>query len=395
MLPFKSAWDAGDQSAVGRLLGYPACCSAFFQRVWVNDRSVDTTWAIASGMCADTTPRTIDVAGHPQANILLRWLGVRAVPHLPCSFASWDTVRLADGLLHVASESGFAAEAEWIIEMLSWPVEWSALHGIAEIKAPVVKIATRTDATADNYVVRRKGQSYPTEGARGTAFPFQRTALQEPLPASVPASVPPSARDALAHPIVVRRRREHWYATDNGFASEAAMTAAHRPILELAGEHLAGRSGAVLDLGCGNGALLEALCAGNSTLVPLGVDADPQKIAHARVLQPGFMDGFFAGDIFEPEAPWMHRRADLIIVMLGRLLEVDAGRAERLREWLRATGARCSSTPTTTGSRSTELSKACAFGQACRSHPAAVAAPHLPRYYAAAHRVVHDVTFDD
>ena len=339
LLPFKTAWDAGDQSETGRLLGYPACCGRFFQRVWVDERSVDTTWAMAGGTCAETAPRTIDVTGPPEANILLRWLGVRAVPHLPCSFACRDTVRLADGLLHVARESGFATEAEWIIEMLSWPVEWSALHGIAEVTTPVVKIATRTDASADKYVVRRKGQSYPAEGARGTTFPFQRAALQGPLPMSGPASVAPSARDALARPVVVGRRREHWYATDNGFASAAAMAAAHRPILELAAEHLGGRSAAVLDLGCGNGALLEALCAGNSTLVPLGVDADPRKIAHARGLQPGLADGFFVGDIFEAEAPWTHRQPDLVIVMPGRLLEVDADRAERLREWLHATGA--------------------------------------------------------
>ena len=187
--------------------------------------------------------------------------------------------------------------------------------------------------------MRRKGQSYPAEGARGTTFPFQRPAPQGSLPAPVPASVTPSARHALAHPVVMRRHREHWYATDNGFASETAMAAAHRPILDLAAEHLGGRSAAVLDLGCGNGALLEALRAGNSTLVPLGVDTDPRKIAHARGLHPGFADGFFAGDIFEAEAPWTHRRPDMVIVMPGRLLEVDAGRADRLREWLRATGA--------------------------------------------------------
>jgi hypothetical protein len=27
---------------MGRLLGFPACCIAFFRRVWVNDGCVDT-----------------------------------------------------------------------------------------------------------------------------------------------------------------------------------------------------------------------------------------------------------------------------------------------------------------------------------------------------------------
>jgi len=33
---FKAAWDAGDNQEIGRLLGYPPCCLAFFQAVWVD-----------------------------------------------------------------------------------------------------------------------------------------------------------------------------------------------------------------------------------------------------------------------------------------------------------------------------------------------------------------------
>ena len=33
----KAAIDAGDDATMGRLLGFPACCIAFFRRVWVND----------------------------------------------------------------------------------------------------------------------------------------------------------------------------------------------------------------------------------------------------------------------------------------------------------------------------------------------------------------------
>src|SRR5262249_23677413 len=34
---FQRAWEANDQAAIGRLLGYPPCCFAFFRRVWVDD----------------------------------------------------------------------------------------------------------------------------------------------------------------------------------------------------------------------------------------------------------------------------------------------------------------------------------------------------------------------
>ena len=44
----KQAIDAGDDGTMGRLLGFPACCIAFFRRTWVDDGCVDTTWAMAA-----------------------------------------------------------------------------------------------------------------------------------------------------------------------------------------------------------------------------------------------------------------------------------------------------------------------------------------------------------
>jgi hypothetical protein len=65
--------DAGDDETMGRLLGFPACCIAFFRRTWVEDACVDTTWAMASASAsADESGRLIEI--HPdtpfQANIL-------------------------------------------------------------------------------------------------------------------------------------------------------------------------------------------------------------------------------------------------------------------------------------------------------------------------------------
>ena len=55
-------------------------------------------------------------------------------------------------------------------------VEWSGLHGIAEIKTPVLKISARTDATAQKYTVRWSGTGYPDEGATGLRFPYRAPA---------------------------------------------------------------------------------------------------------------------------------------------------------------------------------------------------------------------------
>jgi hypothetical protein len=75
--------------------------------------------------------------------------------------------------MEVGRRAGFQQEMDWMHEILSWPVEWSALHGIAEIKTPVLKVSNNTDATAQKYVVQRPGQAYPAEGSHGLSFPFQ------------------------------------------------------------------------------------------------------------------------------------------------------------------------------------------------------------------------------
>lgn len=322
----RDAWLSGDQERIGELLGYPACCRAFFERIWVSERSTDTTWHMAFGTCTESAPRLIDVDGPPEGNILLRWLGVRAVPHLPCRFDCGATATLARDLLRDARDAGLATEAAWILEMLSWPMEWSALHGIAEIVTPVVKIATRTDATARRYVVRYAGHAYPAEGARGLAFPFQRagqrTATAGAAREAVTVSVPPKPAAA--------------FAADNGFASEAAMHAAHEPIVRLVAEHFAGRVASVFDLGCGGGALLLALRERHPGLAVGGVDADPARISRARRLLAGQSERLFEGDLCDTAAAWAGQSVDLAMVMPGRLIEAGPAGAARLREWLRA-----------------------------------------------------------
>jgi hypothetical protein len=117
--------------------------------------------------------RSVDVSGPLEANIFCRWVGVRAVSHLPCRCDCQETVDVARKLLALGRGIGFVEEMDWLVTILRWPVEWSALHGIAEIKTPVVKIITRTDATARKYVVRRAGDLYPDEGGHGLTFPYR------------------------------------------------------------------------------------------------------------------------------------------------------------------------------------------------------------------------------
>lgn len=174
VVAFKQAWDDADQHAIGSLLGYPSCCREFFHDVWVRHGMVDPTWPMAAASTeVENGARSIEIDGPPQANILWRWMGVRAMSHLPCSCDCAPTLELADRMLAVGREAGFEQEMDWALEILSWPLEWSALHGIAVVKTPVLKVTTMTDATPHAYVVRWTGTRFPREGARGLEFPYR------------------------------------------------------------------------------------------------------------------------------------------------------------------------------------------------------------------------------
>jgi hypothetical protein len=170
---FARAWDAWDHLSIGGLLGYPPCCRLFFEEVCVVQRCIDTVWAMAqreSRIEDRASGRRVE--GPVASNILLQALGVRGVPHCPCSFECRETARLADSMNCVAAAVGNDEEYGWLSNILSWPMEWSALHGIAEIRTPILKLCTPTDATASEYVVRWEGSARPAESARGIGFPY-------------------------------------------------------------------------------------------------------------------------------------------------------------------------------------------------------------------------------
>lgn len=195
VLDFKRAFDSGDDQEIERLLGFPPCCSDFFQQIWVEQDLVDTTWpmAVKTASLAEEV-RSLEVIGPPEVNILWRWLGIRAVPHLPCSFNCQLTTEFGKKLIEVGRKAGYDAEMDWLLEILSWPIEWSALHGIAEIKTPILKVSTRTDATPSKYVVRREGETFPLEGVQGLNFPYR-------IPRKLLLTQSPGFQSGLDNPI--------------------------------------------------------------------------------------------------------------------------------------------------------------------------------------------------
>lgn len=171
---FKAAWIRRDRDVIGEMLGYPSCCRAVFQRVFQEEHLNDPVWAIARRTSlAGSDSDSIVLSGPPLLNVLLRSAGVRAIPHFPCSMDCQTSLAFANQFMDVGTSLGFSGEITWLKEMLSWPLEWSALHGIAEIRTPIVKICTRTDVTAQKRTIRWMGKVYPPNGVQGVAFPYR------------------------------------------------------------------------------------------------------------------------------------------------------------------------------------------------------------------------------
>jgi len=173
VISFQNALESDDYDAIGNLLGYPRCCQEAIKQAWQQEGLLDTTWPMALRTTdAKHGEHCIELFTPPQTNMLWRWMNLRTIPYMPCRFDCQSSLDLADKLIQLAQETGYEKEMHWLLTILEWPVEWSALHGIAEIKTPVVKVSTTTDASAYKYVVLRKGNTYPEEGAQGLGFPF-------------------------------------------------------------------------------------------------------------------------------------------------------------------------------------------------------------------------------
>jgi len=159
VLSFIEAWNSNDHIKIGKLLGYPSCCCSFFNETWIDKNIIDSTWHSALKTKDKIFNQdTIQISALPQNNILGRWLGVRAVPHLPCSFDCNETLNFADKLIEVGYELGFNDEMEWLKEILSWHYEWKSQNGIAEIKTNDLLITTNTDNTVNLLTVSINGQ---------------------------------------------------------------------------------------------------------------------------------------------------------------------------------------------------------------------------------------------
>ena len=313
---FEEVKEAGNSDLeIGRVLGYPKCCREFFQDVWIDKQFIDTSWQMAVDP-DDTEDLSVKEFEDVDArnNVLWRWMGIRAASHLPCSFNCEETKRIGEENLSLLSQEN----RDVGLEILSWPVEWSALHGIVEIKTPILKVSAKTDVTPTTYTVRLKSDKYPKRGISGVNFPFKN-----------------SASNSYTQQVSFRSvefESEDWYYQDNGFSTLKWMNASHKSIVNVMRKNNSLYNN-VVDLGCGNGALLYKLNRLRSNVIPYGCDHDKYDfIKHSKIIHPDFSNNFQQTDIaayvkFLNNIPGV--MFDLCLLTPTRISEYDeAGRFE-------------------------------------------------------------------
>jgi hypothetical protein len=175
-------WDERNFTGAFELAGHPACCLAFQRETEFAGR-IDPLWVIPGGEGVDCgLVRTLPPGALSAP--FWRWLQLEPVMQLPCSFHCLSLAELENSWIESAIRCGFHEEMAWLTELLDWPLEWSSLHGIAEIRTPILKLCGTTDAEDRPHRLRLLGGSYPERGASGLGFPYQlrdKAARRRPL----------------------------------------------------------------------------------------------------------------------------------------------------------------------------------------------------------------------
>ena len=160
----QDAWSRRDIPAFHSLLNLPACCAGG-----------------GRGEMPASDPETVLLPPSVFAHALLAPLGISVLPVAPCRVDCPAALDAARQWLELADAHGYAAEAGWMRECLSWAVSWSELHGVAEVKTPLFKMCFLTGASSRKRLIRRLGVSAVEGSAAGLSFPYAAPAMEARL----------------------------------------------------------------------------------------------------------------------------------------------------------------------------------------------------------------------
>jgi len=174
-LRFRAAFEQGDNDTQGELLGFPKCCRKFFDDAWAGG-FFDPVWQAAMNTNHDIVgERHIRVQGHPFANPILRYAGIRVGFHLPCAFDCRDTIAVAAERMDLAKATD-PNLADILKGLLSMPMSWDVFHGVAVVRTPIFYLIVPSIPSVERYIVEvdyGEQNFIPREAVKGVGFPFK------------------------------------------------------------------------------------------------------------------------------------------------------------------------------------------------------------------------------
>lgn len=168
---FHTAHETGDNDVQGEALGFPSCCREFFTDVWAKNY-IDPIWQAAlNSKIVERGDNKLRIKAHPYSIAALRYIGLRISFHIPCSFNCQPTIKIAEQRMKLAEEIR-PGKASILKSLLSMPISWDCLKGIAVVRTPIFYIITSSVACIDKHVVEVEGEFIPDESKSGLAYPF-------------------------------------------------------------------------------------------------------------------------------------------------------------------------------------------------------------------------------
>ncbi|WP_420399618.1 hypothetical protein [Flagellimonas sp.] len=134
---------------------------------------VDYTWMYLLSETDDTISKEVQINNN-LLNPFWTNLGISVLPFKPSKLSCENSLELAHNIKTIAKDKLPTNLYNAWFEILSWPVEWSALHGIAEVKTPILKMIYNTDSTGTKYTIRLNSNTYPQNGLNGLLFPYKK-----------------------------------------------------------------------------------------------------------------------------------------------------------------------------------------------------------------------------
>jgi hypothetical protein len=137
---------------IGELLGYPSCCTHFFNENFKNNK--DPIFQVAANSDPTTNNHSYNIVNPIKENAIhLKYFGFRVVPWIPCSYHCAESQKFAKQWIDLMCEIDYDTTKK-ILNILSTPGEFSLVNGQMLWKSDL--FIGMCDALNDYYIEPRK-----------------------------------------------------------------------------------------------------------------------------------------------------------------------------------------------------------------------------------------------